>query len=80
MNVLVHNYAALKDYFASEMEVTIHPGGCVADLVGVLIEKNPSSEKLLHKCRVAVNEHITNQNHRLSDRDMVDILPPSSGG
>jgi len=80
MNILVHNYAALKDYFESDMEVIIQQGGYVSDLIDLLIEKNPSSEKLLHKCRVAVNENITNLNYRLSDRDKIDILPPSSGG
>ncbi|MES0491741.1 MAG: MoaD/ThiS family protein [Leptospirales bacterium] len=80
MNVLVHNYAALKDYFEAQMEVVLTPGGCVADLVATLVEKNPASEKLLQICRVAVNENIIGRDYRLSDHDKIYILPPSSGG
>ncbi len=72
-------YAGLKDYFASEFEVTETVGN-TDELRAVLVRMNESADTLLSSCRFAVEEGFIDNDFKLKAYDTVVIIPPSSGG
>ena len=72
-------YAGLKDYFASEFEITETVGN-TDELRAVLVRMNENADKLLSSCRFAVEEGFIDNEFRLKEHDTVVIIPPGSGG
>lgn len=80
MNVQLKMYAGLKDHFGDSLDLDMHPEVSIAGLKNRLFEISPSSFELLEKCRFAINQEFAACETRLNDGDVIDILPPSSGG
>ena len=80
MRVHVNFYAVLKDYFSSVREYAFTPGQNISDLRLLLKTDVPQSTEILSVCRVAVNNNIVADEYALKVGDVVDVLPPSSGG
>ncbi|MDH4200247.1 MAG: MoaD/ThiS family protein [Spirochaetia bacterium] len=80
MNVIVNMYAALKDYFPDSIELSVEAGSKISDIQTALIARNPESRSLLDQCRFAANHEFMSRDAIITDGNVVDILPPSSGG
>ncbi len=72
-------YAALKDYFDPEFEVS-EPIRSVAELRSFLLQRNPGAESIMPVCRFAVNDEFVDSQFQLQAHDAIHIIPPSSGG
>jgi sulfur-carrier protein len=72
-------YAALKDYFETEFEVT-EPVGSVEELRALLLQRNPKAGAIMPVCRFAVNDTFVDSHFQLQAHDAIHIIPPSSGG
>ena len=72
-------YAALKDYFDPEFEIT-EPVRSVAELRALLVQRNPRAESIMPVCRFAVNDAFVDSQFQLHAHDVLHIIPPSSGG
>lgn len=75
----VQVFAGLKDYFQREFEVSSDITN-TQQLIEFLINSKPESAGLLRSCRFAVNDEFIEQHHKLDRHDIIDIIPPSSGG
>ena len=78
--VKINLYAGLKDYFGQSQSLEISPDVTLGDLLAELIRKNSEATALLSRCRFAVNQEFVNESWKIKDGDIIDILPPSSGG
>jgi len=72
-------YAALKDYFDPEFEIT-DPVRSVEELRTLLLQRNPGAAGIMPVCRFAVNDAFVDSQFQLQDHDAIHIIPPSSGG
>jgi molybdopterin synthase sulfur carrier subunit len=72
-------YAALKDYFEPEFEIT-EPISSINELRAVLLARNPGAEAIMPVCRFAVNDTFVDAQFQLHAHDAIHIIPPSSGG
>lgn len=72
-------YAALKDYFDPEFEIT-EPIGSVEELRHFLLTRNPGAGNIMPVCRFAVNDEFVDSQFQLHAHDAIHIIPPSSGG
>lgn len=72
-------YASLKDYFGSDIDLT-REVETPAEMIQQLISIEPSAATILKSCRFAVNDSFVNSTYKLTDTDVVSIIPPSSGG
>jgi len=72
-------YAALKDYFDTEFEIT-EPVHSVEELRTLLLKRNPGAEAIMPVCRFAVNDTFVDSQFQLKAHDAIHIIPPSSGG
>jgi molybdopterin synthase sulfur carrier subunit len=72
-------FAALKDHFKPEFEVT-DPVRNTDELKTFLQSINAKSEELLKTCRFAVKDNFIDNEFKLQENDTVIIIPPSSGG
>ncbi|MBS1565762.1 MAG: MoaD/ThiS family protein [Bacteroidetes bacterium] len=72
-------YAALKDYFEPEFEVT-EPVHSIDELRALLLRRNPRAESIMPVCRFAVNDSFVDGSYQLQANDILHIIPPSSGG
>ena len=79
MKVLVKTYAGLKDYFQESMELELN-GLDIHAVKQELGKIKPESLALLENCRFAINQEFAACEHELTHGDIIDILPPSSGG
>ncbi len=77
--IQIQVFAVLKDYFKSDFELTISDLS-IKSLLVELERENPTSSKILHSCRFAVNENFVSNDYKLTENDKVAIIPPSSGG
>jgi molybdopterin synthase sulfur carrier subunit len=75
----IHVYAALKDYFSPEFELTETIGN-TDELKACLLTINVRAGELLQTCRFAVEEVFIDNAFKLKANDTVIIVPPSSGG
>ena len=75
----VQVYAALKEYFEPEFEIT-EPVDTVGALRAVLLQRNPGAEAIMPVCRFAVNDTFVDNRFQLHANDILHIIPPSSGG
>lgn len=72
-------FAGLKDHFEREFEVKADVSN-IEQLIQYLVSSKPESVNLLRNCRFAVNDEFIEQHHKLNRHDIIDIIPPSSGG
>ena len=72
-------YAALKDYFDPEFEIT-DPIRSVEELSTFLLKRNPGAQSIMPVCRFAVNDVFVDSQFQLQAHDAIHIIPPSSGG
>ena len=75
----IHVYAALKDYFQPEFEVSELVRN-TDELKAVLLALNDKAGEILSACRFAVEEGFIDNAFKLNEYDTVVIIPPSSGG
>lgn len=75
----VQTFAALKDYFAKDIEIT-EPLKFVSELKEYLIKQNPEAQDILSLCRFAVNQTFVDLDFEIKHNDTICIIPPSSGG
>jgi len=80
VTVRVNFYAILKDYFSSSIDLNIDEIRTVSALKELIIRLNEDSGSVVTSCRIAVNNVIIGDNVHFADGDIVDLLPPSSGG
>lgn len=80
MRTTVRMYAVLKDYFGESLQLDLEGGATIADIKESLAQKNPESSFILDKCRFAVNQEMAACAHIINNGDLIDVLPPSSGG
>jgi molybdopterin synthase sulfur carrier subunit len=72
-------FAALKDYFDSEFEITANASSIEA-VKAILVNLQPSAIDILNRCRFAVNDEFIDNDFQLQESDTISIIPPSSGG
>jgi molybdopterin synthase sulfur carrier subunit len=75
----IHVYAALKDFFTPEFELTETIGN-TEELKACLLTINGAAGKILDSCRFAVEDGFIDHDFKLKEHDTVIIIPPSSGG
>jgi molybdopterin synthase sulfur carrier subunit len=75
----VHVYAALKEYFTPEFELTASVRN-TDELKACLLTINEHAGTILQTCRFAVEDGFIDNEFKLNDHDTVIIIPPSSGG
>lgn len=80
MKISIQNFAILKDYFSSLLELEVSDTATVADAIQQLKVLNPKATKVLDSCRVAVDEALVDQEFGLKEGSTLFLLPPSSGG
>jgi molybdopterin converting factor small subunit len=73
-------YAALKDHFNDSLNMSFSQGATIFDIKKELVKMKPLIAALLDKCRFAINHEFVSCETRLNEGDIIDILPPSSGG
>ena len=64
----------------SEARLAVESGLTVAGLRARLIEEWPRLERLLPRCRLAVNETFVDDAALLTEGDEVAVIPPVAGG
>jgi sulfur-carrier protein len=72
-------FAALKDYFDSEFEITTKASSIDA-IKTILVTLQPTAVDILETCRFAVNDEFIDNSFQLQESDTISIIPPSSGG
>lgn len=75
----IHVYAALKEYFDSEFELS-DPVQNTEELKASLLAINGKAAAILQTCRFAVEEGFIDKEFKLKAHDTIVIIPPSSGG
>ena len=75
-------YGRLAESIAAEVEVVALPGSSVAQLRERLIADYPEAEQPLRsrRSRACVGDTLVRDDHVLEAGDMVEFLPPVSGG
>lgn len=83
MRVIVKYYAILTDITKSSSETISFDGNNVEDLIKILTKKYPKLKEFLknHPVTILVNKKLcTNKKSTIKDGDLIELLPPSSGG
>jgi molybdopterin synthase catalytic subunit len=81
VRVSVRLFAGLHDLVGHrEVELELVDGATVADLRDQLVSQYPAVAPLMSTLVCAVNEEYVPNEHRLSPRDQVALIPPVSGG
>lgn len=82
MKIRIRYFAAARERTGGvgEEERSIAEGALLADLLQEVVRAHPALEKLLPRCRVAVNQSFAPETKPLSEGDEVAIIPPVAGG
>ncbi len=81
VDVLVQGFGPARDHLGPErVVVTVPNGACVADVVGLLAQRDAGFATLLTHCAIAVGDEIVPRSHPLHPDDEVALLPPVAGG
>jgi molybdopterin converting factor small subunit len=80
MKITINAWAGLKDYFDGSFPVEFQKESSIDDLRTWLKNKTPESSSLLNNCRFAINQELVETHSAMCHGDVIDILPPSSGG
>ena len=79
MKVIVRLFARLRERLGtSRLELELEEGSTLGDILSLLFEENPRA------LMISVNNELTGVEHPdkivLKDGDVVDLMPPASGG
>jgi molybdopterin synthase catalytic subunit len=80
MAIHVLYFAAAREAAGAARESIPHSPGTVADLRRALLERHPSLERVLPRCRIAVNQEFAEDASPLPDGAEVALVPPVAGG
>jgi molybdopterin converting factor small subunit len=75
---LVRFFAAAEE--AAGTDAQQRSEATLGDLRAALIAEHPSLAPILPRCAVLVGGSRVNDDHRLADDELVDVLPPFAGG
>jgi molybdopterin converting factor small subunit len=79
MKLRIRFYGRLADAIAPEIERAT--GGCsIADLRSRIASGFPAAEATLGRSRACVGNRIAGDEQQVGDADLVEFLPPVSGG
>jgi len=79
MELRIRFYGRLADAIAPEIELAT--GGCsISDLRSRIASDYPVVEATLGRSRACVGDSIAGEEQQVSDADVVEFLPPVSGG
>ena len=80
--VKIRSYGKLRDLLGSEMEVEVPARCSIAQLRESIIRLEPDSARVLRstRSRACVGDCLVDENSIVSPRDIVEFLPPVSGG
>ena len=73
-------YGRLGDAFGREAEVDAPEGSTVAQIRKLLSDTHPTAAEALSRSRACVGERLIDDESRVSSHDVVEFLPPVSGG
>lgn len=76
----VRVYGILKDSFTPRRSIELAPSASLEDLRLGLAEESEKATQTLYSCRAAVNGAFVDWGHVAANGDVIDIMPPSSGG
>ena len=81
MTITLKVFASIRDICGfNEKEINITPGTTIESLMDGLVNEYPALESRRKSLLIAVNEEYTTGSKTLSDRDVVAVFPPVSGG
>ncbi len=80
MDVTIHVYAGLKDYFKPQITLDIIDKSTVKDLFLQMTALRPESKNTLDCCKAVVQKEFVNEDYILSQGEEILLFPPSSGG
>ena len=79
MELRIRFYGRLADAIAPEIELAT--GGCsIADLRSRIASDHPVVEATLGRSRACIEDRLAGDEQQVSDRAVVEFLPPVSGG
>jgi molybdopterin converting factor small subunit len=79
MELRIRFYGRLADAIAPEIELA--GGGCsIADLRFRIACDFPAAEATLGRSRTCVGDRLVHDEQQVADADLVEFLPPVSGG
>ena len=73
-------YAVLADILGKSIEIHPPQGLTVGQLLDTLKEEYPEARFILAKSRIAQNETFLRNEHEIDVKEIVLLMPPSSGG
>lgn len=81
LRIQVRYYSSLRDIAGREAEVVyVDDIATVADLTGRIMNAHPALQPFEQSMLVARNAEYAGAGDPLSDNDVVDFMPPVSGG
>ncbi len=80
MDIVVRVYGVLKDSFAPEQTIECSEGLSLGELRERLIQKNKSAAGVLFQSRAAAQGNFVDWSYCPVQGEIVDLMPPSSGG
>jgi molybdopterin converting factor small subunit len=79
MELRIRFYGRLADAIAPEIELAT--GGCsISDLRSRIASDFPAAEAMLDRSRACVGDCMAGDEQQVADADVVEFLPPVSGG
>lgn len=73
-------YGRLGDAIGQETDVDSPEGSTVAEIRHLLVATHPSAIGPLARARACMNDRLVGDDQRLSPHDILEFLPPVSGG
>ena len=81
LQIKVRYYHRLRDMISKQDEVLyVDPGATAADLLTRVIASHPAVAQMRGSILFARNSAYISEEDRLRDGDIVDLMPPVSGG
>ncbi|GAA4640522.1 molybdopterin converting factor subunit 1 [Actinoallomurus vinaceus] len=82
MQVRVLYFGIVRERIANTREepVTLPVGSSLKDLMSRLCGSHPGLDRMAAHLKLAVNEDIVDLQHRLTDGDVIALIPPVAGG
>ncbi len=80
VDVSVRVFGALRDHFAAPPELALAEGSRVREALEKLRELEPGAGPVLALCVFAVNGAFASEEQKLEAGDVLEVMPPFSGG
>ncbi|MFK7900626.1 MAG: MoaD/ThiS family protein [Cyclobacteriaceae bacterium] len=81
MEITIHTFGVLKNYFSSQETLSVPEGITVKEIIEQLIANKPEPKQALLTCRVAIDEEMVSLEKEIKGNQVeLFLLPPSSGG